>query len=39
MDAKRLAQPIEEILNHQVTKEASAAQMYLSYGAWADGEG
>ena len=39
MDAKRLSQNIEEILNRQITKEANAAQIYLSYGAWADSEG
>lgn len=39
MDAKRLSKKVEDILNQQVTKEANAAQIYLSYGAWADGEG
>ena len=39
MNAKRLSKNVEEILNKQVTKEASAAQIYLSYGAWADSEG
>ncbi len=39
MDTNRLSKPIEEILNKQLAKEADAAQIYLSYGAWADSEG
>ncbi|MCK7590884.1 ferritin [Subsaxibacter sp. CAU 1640] len=39
MDTNRLSKKIEAILNRQVTKEAEAAQIYLSYGCWADGEG
>ena len=39
MDTNRLSKKIEDILNHQVTKEAEAAQIYLSYGCWADSEG
>lgn len=38
MNTKRLSQPIEDILNEQVTKEAQAAQIYLAYGCWADSE-
>ncbi|TYB79777.1 ferritin [Bizionia myxarmorum] len=39
MNTNRLSKKIEEILNFQVTKEAEAAQIYLSYGCWADSEG
>ena len=39
MDTNRLSKPIETLLNTQVTKEANAAQIYLSYGVWADSEG
>jgi len=39
MNTNRLSKPIEEILNKQLAKEADAAQIYLSYGAWADNEG
>lgn len=39
MNTNRLSQSMEDILNHQVTKEAQAAQIYLSYGIWADSEG
>lgn len=39
MDTNRLSKQIENILNSQVTKEADAAQIYLSYGSWADSEG
>lgn len=39
MNTNRLSQSIEEILNKQVQKEAQAAQIYLSYGIWADSEG
>lgn len=39
MDTNRLSKDIHDILNHQVTKEANAAQIYLSYGIWADDEG
>jgi len=39
MNTNRLSKELEAILNRQVTKEAEAAQIYLSYGAWADGEG
>ena len=39
MNTNRLSQKIQDCLNHQVTKEANAAQVYLSYAVWADGEG
>ncbi len=39
MDTKRLSQSIEDILNYQVEKEAEAAQIFLSYGCWADAQG
>ena len=39
MDTNRLSKAIEEILNKQLAKEADAAQIYLSYGVWADSEG
>src|SRR5882757_9954240 len=39
MNTNRLSQTIEAALNDQMTKEANAAQIYLSYGAWADSEG
>lgn len=39
MDTKRISKKIEDVLNAQVTKEAEASQIYLSYGCWADSEG
>jgi len=39
MDTKRISEGIETILNKQVTKEAEAAQVFLSYGCWADAQG
>lgn len=39
MDTKRISEKIESILNNQVTKEAEAAQVFLSYGCWADAQG
>lgn len=39
MDTNRLSDKMAEALNAQMTKEAHAAQIYLSYGAWADSEG
>ena len=39
MDTNRLSKTIEEALNQQVTKEAFAAQIYLSYASWADSKG
>ncbi|MEO6348916.1 MAG: ferritin [Aquaticitalea sp.] len=39
MDTNRLSKKVEAILNRQVTKEAEAAQIYVSYGCWADSQG
>lgn len=39
MNTNRLSTSIEDILNMQVTKEAQAAQIYLSYAIWADSKG
>lgn len=39
MDTNRLSAKLQDALNAQVTKEAHAAQIYLSYGAWADEQG
>ena len=39
MNTNRLSKQIENILNKQVAKEAQAAQIYLSYGCWADDQG
>ncbi len=39
MNTNRLSKKIESILNQQVKKEGNAAQIYLSYGCWADAEG
>ena len=39
MNTNRLSKTIQEALNTQMTKEAHASQIYLSYGAWADGQG
>ena len=39
MNTNRLSKKITKALNEQMTKEAHAAQIYLSYGAWADGQG
>jgi ferritin len=39
MDTNRLSKQINEALNAQLDKEAEAAQIYLSYGAWADSQG
>lgn len=39
MNTNRLSSTLEAALNNQLTKEAHAAQIYLSYGAWADMEG
>jgi len=39
MDTNRLSKTIEAALNDQMTKEAHASQIYLSYGCWADGQG
>ena len=39
MNTNRLSKTIEAALNAQMTKEAHASQIYLSYGAWADSKG
>src|SRR5947207_13825449 len=39
MDTNRLSANIQSALNEQMTKEAHAAQIYLSYGCWADSAG
>lgn len=39
MDTNRLSKKMEVLLNNQVTKEAEAAQTYLSYGCWVDSIG
>ena len=39
MNKNRLSKKLQEALNTQMTKEASASQIYLSYGAWASNEG
>ena len=39
MNTNRLSNTIEAALNAQMTKEAHASQIYLSYAAWADSQG
>jgi ferritin len=39
MNTNRLSKSIETALNSQMTKEAHASQIYLSYGAWAEKKG
>lgn len=39
MNTNRLSETICQALNAQMTKEAHAAQIYLSYGSWANAEG
>jgi ferritin len=39
MNTNRLSKTLEAALNTQITKEAHASQIYLSYAAWADGHG
>ncbi len=39
MNTNRLSKTLEAALNAQMTKEAHASQIYLSYAAWADSEG
>lgn len=39
MDTNRLSATLQAALNEQMTKEAHAAQIYLSYAAWADSRG
>ena len=39
MNTNRLSKTLAASLNAQMTKEAFASQIYLSYGAWADSQG
>src|ERR1700753_1262280 len=39
MDANRLSKTMQAALNAQMNKENHQAQIYLSYGCWADSEG
>ena len=39
MDRNRLSKKLQEALNTQMTKEASASQFYLSQAAWASSKG
>ena|SRR6218665_1208819 len=39
MKTNRLSETLTQVLNEQMTKEAHASQIYLSYAAWADNEG
>jgi len=39
MKTNRLSETLTAALNEQMTKEAHAAQIYLSYGAWAENNG
>jgi len=39
MDKNRLSKTLSVALNDQMTKEAYASQIYLSYAAWAAGQG
>lgn len=39
MKTNRLSEKLSTALNEQMTKEAHAAQIYLSYAAWADNSG
>jgi ferritin len=39
MNTNRLSETLSAALNIQMTKEAHASQIYLSYAAWADREG
>ncbi len=39
MNTNRLSIPLAEALNAQMTKEAHASQIYLSYASWADNQG
>ena len=39
MDTNRLSKTLAKALNDQMTKEAHAAQIYLSYASWADEQG
>ena len=39
MKTNRLSDTLSQTLNDQMTKEAHASQIYLSYAAWADNQG
>ena len=39
MSKKRISEAMENQLNEQVTKEAEAAQVFLSYASWAENKG
>ena len=39
MNTNRLSKTLAAALNAQITKEAHASQIYLSYAAWADSQG
>lgn len=39
MNTNRLSEKLSTALNAQMTKEAHASQIYLSYAAWADSQG
>ena len=39
MDTNRLSQTLAAVLNAQMTKEAHASQIYLSYASWANNQG
>jgi len=39
MNTNRLSKTLSAALNLQMTKEAHASQIYLSYGAWAENQG
>ena len=39
MDTNRLSAAISAALNDQMTKEAAASQVYLSYASWCDSQG
>ena len=39
MKTNRLSEKLAKALNEQMTKEAHASQIYLSYAAWADSSG
>src|SRR4051812_14838787 len=39
MDTNRLSKNLAAALNSQMTKEAHASQIYLSYASWADSQG
>src|SRR6187455_3506968 len=39
INTNRLSEGMTKVLNDQMTNEAHAAQIYLSYAAWADSQG